>query len=223
MRGGLGLSVRGHTNGIGYTGIVTSTKEDSSKGIPAQRIHWLRLALIGLAVAAISVVFSVVLIHVIRAHFTLPKNPFVGYLSVFAIVLVLNLSFIPIPFVITIMIAAAAAWNPLLVALVGSLGSCFGEMSGYYAGVLGNKIAIPDDLNGYRLMKRWIDKYGFWAIAFISFQPLLPIEVAGIISGAARMPVRKFLPALILGKVPKYIILVYAGLGIIHFIPFLKI
>jgi uncharacterized membrane protein YdjX (TVP38/TMEM64 family) len=88
---------------------------------------------------------------------------------------------------------------------------------------LGNKIAIPDDLNGYRLMKRWIDKYGFWAIAFISFQPLLPIEVAGIISGAARMPVRKFLPALILGKVPKYIILVYAGLGIIHFIPFLKI
>jgi uncharacterized membrane protein YdjX (TVP38/TMEM64 family) len=37
------------------------------------------------------------------------------------------------------------------------------------------------------------------------------------------MPVRKFLPALILGKIPKYIIIVYAGLGVIRFIPFLKL
>jgi len=205
---------------------MNNTQWDSSKGIPAhqvKRVNWLKLALIGLALSVISVALSVVLIHVIRAHFTLPKNQFIGYLSVFAIILVLNLSFIPIPFVITVLIAAATAWNPLLVALAGSVGSCMGEMSGYYAGVIGKKIAIPDDLSGYRRMKTWIDKYGFWAIAFISFQPLLPVEVAGIISGAARMPVRKFLPALILGKFPKYVILVYAGLGIIHFVPFLKL
>jgi uncharacterized membrane protein YdjX (TVP38/TMEM64 family) len=96
-------------------------------------------------------------------------------------------------------------------------------MSGYYTGILGKKIAIPDNLSGYKLMKKWIAKYGFWAIAFLSLQPILPIEVAGIIAGAARMPVRKFLPALILGKIPKYVIIVYAGLGVIRFIPFLKL
>ena len=201
---------------------MTFTREDSSKQTAPRRVNWLKLALIILAVGILSVAISAILIHVLKAHFTLPKNPWLVYLSVFSIILVFNLSFIPIPLVISILIAAATVWNPLLVAVVGSVGACFGEMSGYYAGVLGKKIAVPDDLIGYKRMKSWIDKYGFWAIAFISFQPLLPIEVAGIISGASKMPVRKFLPALIIGKIPKYIILVYAGLGIIHFVPFLR-
>jgi uncharacterized membrane protein YdjX (TVP38/TMEM64 family) len=198
------------------------TQGDSSKGTPTLRINWLKLVLIILAVAILGVALSAVLIHIIRLHFTFPKNLWLGYLSVFLIVLIFNLSFIPIPLVISILITAATVWNPVLVAIVGSLGACIGEMSGYYAGFFGKKIAIPDDLSGYKHMKSWIDKYGFWAIAFISFQPLLPIEVAGIISGASKMPVHKFLPALILGKVPKYVILVYVGLGIIHFVPFLR-
>jgi len=202
---------------------MADLQEEASKGIVNRRVNWLKLALIIAGFAILGIIISVVLIHVIKAHFSLPKTQWIGYLSIFAIILVLNLSFIPIPLVISILIAAAAVWNPLLVALVGSLGACVGEMSGYYAGVFGKKIAIPDNLSGYQLMKKWIDKYGFWAIAFLSLQPILPIEVAGIISGATRMPVRKFFPALVLGKIPKYIILVYAGIGIIHFIPFLKV
>jgi len=202
---------------------VVNTQGGSSKVPPARRVHWLKLALIVVGFGILSIIISALLIHIIKAHFSLPKTQWIGYLSIFAIILVMNLSFIPIPLVISILIAAAAVWNPLLVAIVGSLGACIGEMSGYYAGVFGKKIAIPDNLSGYQLMKRWIDKYGFWAIAFLSLQPILPIEVAGIISGATRMPVRKFFPALVLGKIPKYIILVYAGIGIIHLIPFLKV
>jgi membrane protein YqaA with SNARE-associated domain len=202
---------------------VVDKREEASKEVLTRRVDWLKLSLIVVAFAILGLVLSGVLIYFLRPHFTLPKTQWIGYLSIFAIVLVMNLSFIPLPFVISILISAAAVWNPWLVALVCSLGACIGEMSGYYAGILGKKIAIPDNLSGYRLMKRWIDKYGFWAIVLISFQPLLPIEVAGIISGAARMPVHKFLPALLLGKIPKYIILMYSGLGIIHFIPFLKV
>jgi len=36
------------------------------------------------------------------------------------------------------------------------------------------------------------------------------------------MPVHKFLPALFLGKFPKYIVMVYAGIGLIDWLPFLK-
>jgi len=32
-------------------------------------------------------------------------------------------------------------------------------------------------------MKKWIDKYGFWAIAFLSFQPVLPIELGDYCRG----------------------------------------
>lgn len=202
---------------------MANAQVESTKEIPTRKVQWLKLLLIAAAVTIFSVVFSIILIHIIRTHFTLPKTQWIGYLSIFAIILVMNLSFIPIPLVISIMIAAAAVWNPLLVILVSSAGACVGEMSGYYTGLLGKKIAIPDNLSGYKLMKKWIDRYGFWAIAFLSLQPILPIEVAGIIAGAARMPVRKFLPALILGKIPKYIIIVYAGLGVIRFIPFLKL
>jgi uncharacterized membrane protein YdjX (TVP38/TMEM64 family) len=202
---------------------MANAQAESTKEIPKRRVQWLKLLLIAIAVTILSVVVSVILIHVIKAHFTLPKTQWIGYLSIFAIILVMNLSFIPIPLVISIMIAAAAVWNPLLVILSSSVGACIGEMSGYYTGILGKKIAIPDNLSGYKLMKKWIDKYGFWAIAFLSLQPILPIEVAGIIAGAARMPVRKFLPALILGKIPKYVIIVYAGLGVIRYILFLKL
>jgi len=202
---------------------MVDKREENSKELLTRRVDWLKLSLIVVAFLILGLVLSGVLIYFVRPHFTLPKTQWIGYLSIFAIVLVMNLSFIPLPFVISILISAAAIWNPLLVALVCSLGACIGEMSGYYAGIIGKKVAIPDNLSGYQLMKRWIDKYGFWAIVLISFQPILPIEVAGIISGAARMPVRKFLPALVLGKIPKYIILMYAGLGIIHFVPFLKV
>lgn len=202
---------------------MVDKREENSKELLTRRVDWLKLSLIVVAFLILGLVLSGVLIYFVRPHFTIPKTQWIGYLSIFAIVLVMNLSFIPLPFVIAILISAAAVWNPLLVALVCSLGACIGEMSGYYAGIIGKKVAIPDNLSGYQLMKRWIDKYGFWAIVLISFQPILPIEVAGIISGAARMPVRKFLPALVLGKIPKYIILMYAGLGIIHFVPFLKV
>ena len=33
------------------------------------------------------------------------------------------------------------------------------------------------------------------------------------------MPMRKFLPALFAGKFPKYILMAYAGIGLIHFLP----
>jgi membrane protein YqaA with SNARE-associated domain len=120
------------------------------------------------------------------------------------------------------MLAAAGQFNPILVALVCSLGACIGEMNGYYAGLLGKKIAFAGETKGYLLMKKWIDRWGFWAIVFLSLQPILPIEVGGIIAGATKMPVSKFFPALCLGKFPKYLILIYGGLGVISLFSFLK-
>ena len=138
---------------LAYTVIVVNGQNGSSKAIPVRRVQWLKLVVIVVAGAILGVVLSVVLIHIIKAHFTLPKSQWIGFLLLFAIVLVMNLSFIPIPFVISIMIAAAAIWNPLVVVLISAAGACIEEMSGYYIGYFGKKVAIPDDLNGYKLMK----------------------------------------------------------------------
>jgi membrane protein YqaA with SNARE-associated domain len=189
---------------------------------PPEKIHWVKLTAAILLVFALSVLLYWLIKEFVSPHVSLSSIAWIAYLTLFGITLLINLSFIPLPFAVSLMIAAAAKYNPVLIALVCSLGACIGEMSGYYAGMLGKKVAIKSENRGYQLMKKWIDKYGFWAIAFLSFQPVLPIEVGGIIAGAAKMPVVKFFPALWLGKIPKYIILIYVGLGLIHFLPFLK-
>jgi uncharacterized membrane protein YdjX (TVP38/TMEM64 family) len=189
---------------------------------PPEKIHWLKLALTIAGVVGLSLLLYWLLEHFVSKHFALSSVAWIAYLTLFGITLLINLSFIPLPIAVSLMIAAAAKFNPVLIALVCSFGACIGEMSGYYAGLLGKKIAFAGENRWYQLMKGWIDRWGFWAIAFLSFQPILPIEVGGIIAGAAKMPVKKFFPALWVGKFPKYLILIYAGLGLIRFLPFLK-
>jgi membrane protein YqaA with SNARE-associated domain len=200
---------------------MNETPDQKKQNKPAQ-IHWVKLVIAIIVVFALSVLLYWILKHFIEPRFSLSKVVWAAYLALFVISFLINLSFIPLPFAVSLMIAAAAKYNPLMIALIGSLGACLGEMSGYYVGLLGKKVALANETRGYQMVRKWIDKYGFWAIVFISFQPVLPVEVGGIVAGAVKMPVVKFLPALWIGKLPKYIILIYAGLGLIHFIPFLK-
>ncbi|MDP2931606.1 MAG: VTT domain-containing protein, partial [Chloroflexota bacterium] len=157
------------------------------------------------------------------AKFNFPLYGFawVAYLVVFVTALVSNLTIIaPVPFAVSVMVAAATKWNPLIIALLGAAGGTLGELSGYYAGYLGRKIAISESVVGYRWIEGWVQRYGVWAILLLAFQPVIPFDVGGLVAGAAKMPLHKFLPALFGGKFPKYILLTYAGIGLIHYIPF---
>lgn len=187
------------------------------------RIRWSTLSL----VLVVFVILSVGLAYLVQnfvARLHLPLNDFelLAYLIVFGIAVIVNLSFVPLPFLVSIMIVVAAKWNPLLVALCGSLGASLGEFSGYYVGLISKKLAIPDNLLGYKRIQRWIERYGLWAIAFLSFQPILPVEIGAFIAGTAKMPIHNFLPALWLGKFPKYLILIYLGNTLMHLVPFLQ-
>jgi membrane protein YqaA with SNARE-associated domain len=202
---------------LGYTCIKLSRQ--NMKQIT--QIQWIKL--VSLLVIFLLVSFGLAFLIqnlLYRLNLSISQFGLLAYLIIFLIAIVVNLSFIPLPFVISIMIAAASSLNPVLVALCGSLGACIGELSAYYVGFIGKKIAIPDDLPGYKRMQSWISRYGVWAIAFISFQPILLIELGGFIAGAAKMPLLKFFLGLWLGKFPKYLILIFTGLGVLKFIPF---
>ena len=186
------------------------------------QIHWLRLTIAVLGFLIIGFGLAYVLQNlVVRFRLPLYQFAWLAYLIVFSSSLVANLTIIaPVPFGVSIMIAAATEWNPVLVALFGSIGATLGELSGYYAGYLGRKVAVSDSVTGYSQVERWIQRYGAWGILFLGFQPVLPFDIAGLIAGAARMPLHKFLPALWGGRFPKYVIFIYAGLGLIHILPF---
>ncbi len=153
-------------------------------------------------------------------HLPLDRYAFLAYLIVFAVSIVANLTVIaPVPIAVSVMITVAQNWDPMLAALAAALGGTLGEMSGYLAGYAGRKIAISSDFVSFERIEGWINKWGAWAIVFLAFQPILPFDIGGLIAGAAKMPVRKFMPALFAGKFPKYILLAYAGVGLIHFLP----
>ncbi len=184
-----------------------------------QTIRWAKLILAIVLFIVISVGFGF-LLQWLFTHFKVSLNvpQWAALLTIFVVLLLVNLSlFIPLPFGVSLMLVAAAHWNPILVALVGALGAGLGEFSGYFFGYLGKKIAINENTPSYKLVRGWIRRYGMWAIAFLSFQPIIPFEIGGFIAGVARMPVRQFLPAVWIGKFPKYIILIYLGNTIFHF------
>jgi len=186
------------------------------------QVHWLRLAislvvLIGLSFGLMWLLQEVVTL----LHLPLDKFAWLAYLNVFISTLVCNLTIlVPVPVVIPILIATATKWNPVMVALAASIGGTIGELSGYYAGYLGKRIAINEHVAGYNRVTEWMNSYGIWAILFLAFQPVIPFDIAGLIAGAARVPIYKFLPALWAGKFPKYIILCYSGIELIHLLPF---
>ncbi len=189
----------------------------------SNRVAWRRLIITFAVFIVISVTLAYLLNRfVLGLNLPIHRIAWVAYALVFIISLVTNMSIlVPVPLAVSFMIAAATEWNPLMIALAGALGGSIGELSGYYAGYLGKKLAIPEGIAAYEKLEGWVKKWGFWAILVLALQPIVPFDLGGFIAGAARMPMQRFFPALLLGKFPKYLILIYAGLGLIHFLPFL--
>ena len=183
--------------------------------------RWLRLALLLVGLIAISFGMAYLFQKLMSPlETTLDKFAWLAYLIVFATTLLSSLTIVaPVPVAAALMITAATRWDPVLVSLSASIGGTFGELSGYYVGYLGKKIVISGYTKEYDRVASWINRYGFWAISFLAFQPILPFDIAGLIAGSLKMPLWKFLPALWVGKFPKFIILCYFGTEFIHFLP----
>jgi membrane protein YqaA with SNARE-associated domain len=188
---------------------------------PRSQVHWVKLLIALLGLIALSFGLAA-LMNLLKSRLNLNFFQFetIAYISVFVGSLVANMTIIaPVPFAVAIMVTAAQDFSPVLVALSAALGGTIGELSGYYAGYWGRKIAISDSIVGYTQIEGWINKYGPLAIFALAFQPVIPFDMGGMIAGAAKMPLYKFLPALFVGKFPKYLLLVYAGLGAMNFLP----
>jgi membrane protein YqaA with SNARE-associated domain len=201
-----------------------TSQKDNIVTRTTEHINWRRLIITFIIFIGISFILTFTF-QKLASKFPPLDHIWLAYLTVFLVSFVSNLTIIaPVPFALSIMSTAATQWNtgwePISIALFASVGASLGELSGYYAGRLGRKIAIPESALWHSRFERWIKRYGFWAIFGLSFQPVLPFDIAGLIAGAARMPLRIFLSASFLGRFPKYIIFAYIGAGVIKHLPF---
>lgn len=118
--------------------------------------------------------------------------------------------FLPTPLFLTAF-AAGAIYNPFLVAVIASAGSAIGELTGYAAGY-GAEELLEKDLKVQRV-KKWMDKYGLWALFFLAAIPNPLFDAAGIIAGATKISIKKYLIVVWLGKLIKFLVISYLGAG----------
>jgi len=182
--------------------------------------RWLRLALYGVALGAASYGLYVL---VMRFHLPAQEHAATVYLTVFGVTLVSCAGlFIPVYIHIIIIFTAAklmaqvSPWGPVLVALAATTGGALGEITGYYAGYLGKRIAHVENMPGYQRLVGWMKRHGMLAIFLMSLQPILPFDVAGLVAGAARMPLWKFLLPCWGGRFPKYLAAAYLGTAVLN-------
>jgi len=132
-----------------------------------------------------------------------------GYLGAFLISLVSNASIVlPTPGLL-LLFALGAAFNPILVGVVGGAGGAIGELSGYIAGHSGRGIARYG--KWFNRAERWVSRWGTLTVFVFSLLPVLPFDAAGVAAGVVHFSIKKFLVACFLGKTLLYIAMALFG------------
>ncbi|HSM23577.1 MAG TPA: VTT domain-containing protein [Anaerolineaceae bacterium] len=132
-----------------------------------------------------------------------------GYLGIFLASLLTNASLIlPVPGVL-ITSAMGAVFNPFYVALAAGGGATLGEITGYLAGFSGQ--TIIEKAKWHEKLESWMQKYGDWTILVMAFIPNPAFDVVGIMAGAMKIPIHRFLFFCFIGKVLKMLVFAYGG------------
>lgn len=134
-----------------------------------------------------------------------------GYAGAFLAALVSSATVImPAPGWAVVM-GMASRMNPVLLGAAAGVGSAIGELTGYMVGYSGRMIVSKEKLPEYRRQKRWLKNADMAALFVLAALPNPVFDIAGIASGALRIPLRKFLLAVALGKIVKFIGVAYLG------------
>ena len=116
--------------------------------------------------------------------------------------------------------AGADLLYPFILGLVVGTGAAIGEMSGYFIGLAGIKSfekMKKSEVENIEKLKRKVSDAGMPIIAFFAFTPL-PFDAIGLAAGLIKYSPKKFFIGCWLGKVPRYIIIAYAGLFGMQFV-----
>lgn len=186
-------------------GSTNETETTRGKFLP-----WLKKSIVPLAtlLGAIAI-FAVIAWLYIRYPGFFDRLKGYGYLGVFVISVLLNATvIIPVSVMAIISSLGGALPLPFVVGLVGGVGAAIGEITGYLAGRAGRDLLAKNRI--YVRVEGWVQRWGMLAVFLLSIFPLL-FDVVGIIAGATRMPVWKFVLACWLGRTIIYIAVAYLG------------
>jgi len=104
-----------------------------------------------------------------------------------------------------VVLVTGAVLNPVGVGIAAGLGAALGEITGYLAGLSGQKIFHERPL--YKRVQELMGKSGMLIIFTMAFVPNPFFDVGGMIAGAMRMPAWRFFIACCLGKTLRFVLI----------------
>jgi uncharacterized membrane protein YdjX (TVP38/TMEM64 family) len=162
------------------------------------------------AFALIAVIGITVFLYLNRDQVS--KLQVLGYPGIFLVSLLSNATLIlPIPGVLFTS-AMGAIFNPFYVALAAGSGATLGELTGYLVGFSGQ--GVVENKKWYDRISRWMLKYGDLTIFLLALIPNPFFDIAGMVAGALKMPLWRFLLWVWLGKCLKMLAFALGGAGI---------
>ena len=137
----------------------------------------------------------------------------------------LESSFIPIPSEL-ILVTAGLFFDPVTVAIWGTIGSTLGAMLGYGIGYYGGR-PIIDKIGPYlfitpeRVLKaeKKFHEWGAPAVLIARLIPFIPFKVFSITSGILRFNFPSFVVMTFIGTIPRAFILAWIGSSILQYKP----
>lgn len=134
-----------------------------------------------------------------------------GYIGVFLATFLSTTSiFFPAPGFVVV-VAAAALFNPIWVALAATAGGALGEFTSYLVGYWGRAAINLERWERYKRAENWMTRYGSFAIFLFALVPGLIFDLIAIAAGAMRFPFWKFLLASFAGRLPRSFLEAYLG------------
>jgi membrane protein YqaA with SNARE-associated domain len=162
------------------------------------------------ALALIGVIGIIFLLFIYRDQ--VKKLQDYGYAGIFLISIAANATIIiPLPGV-AFTTAMGAIFDPIGVAVAAGLGAAIGEITGYMAGFSGQGFAGHSAQ--FLRLTTWMKAHQRLTYGVIMLLALIPnplFDLAGMASGALKLPLWKFLLASGIGKILKMLMFAYAG------------
>lgn len=139
-----------------------------------------------------------------------------GYVGLFVVATLSSATLmVPGPSLLTVLMAGAV-YHPLIVGLIMGFGSALGEITGYLAGVAGQGAASKSRI--YVVVERWMREWGFITLFLLAATPTVFFDIAGIVAGATRYDLTRFVLAAVLGKIVRFTAGAYLGMAGIEYL-----
>ena len=157
-------------------------------------------------------VFAIAGLAVVYAEVLRDRLAGAGYAAVFLLTAIGAATLIlPAPAAISVGAFAAALDNIWAVGLVGATGQMVGELGGYYIGWTGK--GALGHIKGYARVRAWMERHGVLTLFVMAAIPNPFFDVAGMIAGATRISLVRFVAASWPGLVIKNTAFAWAGVA----------